>query len=253
MTSDKFLDRLQEILGRFSETQQAELQQASDRMADAIADENLVHLFGSGHSVIPVLDAFPRYGSFVGLHPAMDPRLMWFSVLGGGGAQGLLWLERTEGYVSQFFSTQPISPGDVIVIFSHGGLNAAPIEAAMYARAKGVQVVGVTSLANVERPASHSSGKRLADVSDILIDTCVPIEDALVRVDGWEAPVAGASTLVSLVVVGELVSRTAGALAKRGITLPTFVSPTVPGASVASNQRVFDAYQRRLLAAEERG
>jgi uncharacterized phosphosugar-binding protein len=252
MSSSEFLSRLQEILAHFDETQSPALDEASVRMADTIANDGLVHLFGSGHSVIPVLDAFPRYGSFVGLHPVMDPRLMWFRVLGGGGAQGLLWLERTEGYMSHFLATQPIARGDTMVIFSHGGLNAAPVEAAMYVRDKGVFVVGVTSSANLGRPASHSSGKRLADLSDIVIDTGVPVEDALVSVEGWEAPVAGASTIVALVVVGELVSRTAAALVERGITLPTFVSPTVPGASVASNQRVFDAYRRRLLAAEQR-
>ena len=48
-------------------------------------DENR-GVFGSGHSVIPVLDVFPRYGGFVGFHPMMDPRLMWFNVVGPGGA-----------------------------------------------------------------------------------------------------------------------------------------------------------------------
>ncbi len=54
-------------------------------LVQAIADEHLVHLFGSGHSVIPVLDVFPRYGSFPGFHPLLDPRLMWSNVLGPGG------------------------------------------------------------------------------------------------------------------------------------------------------------------------
>jgi uncharacterized phosphosugar-binding protein len=55
----------------------------------------LVHLFGSGHSIIPVLDIFPRYGSFAGFHPLMDSRLMWTQVLGSGGVREVLKLERT--------------------------------------------------------------------------------------------------------------------------------------------------------------
>ncbi len=70
----------------------------------------LVHLFGSGHSVIPVMDSFPRYGSFVGLNPLTDPRLMWHNVLGPGGVRELLWLERTEGYVANFLANCPIRP-----------------------------------------------------------------------------------------------------------------------------------------------
>jgi uncharacterized phosphosugar-binding protein len=251
MVQARFLAGLGEILDRVGE-QSEELDRASSLMADAIAGERLVHLYGSGHSVIPVMDAFPRYGSYVGLNPLTDPRLMWWNVLGPGGVRELLWLERTEGYVSQYLQNQPITHGDVVIVFSHGGRNAAPVEAAMYAKEKGAAVIGVTSSASFSRPVQHSSGKRLADLSDVVIDTCVPIEDALVTVEGWGGPVAGASSIVACACVGELNWRTAEKLAQRGITLPTFVSPTVPGASVASNDAVFDAYRKRLLEAAER-
>jgi uncharacterized phosphosugar-binding protein len=164
----------------------------------------------------------------------------------------LLWLERTEGYARQYLSNQPIAEGDVLIVFSHGGRNAAPVEAAMYAREKGASVVGVTSLANLERPAQHSSGKRLADLSDVVIHTGVPVEDALVTLDGWGPPLAGASTIVACICVGELVSRTAAALLEREVTMPTFVSPTVPGASIESNNSVFDAYRTRQAEAADR-
>jgi uncharacterized phosphosugar-binding protein len=252
VTGSSFTDRLQEILRGFASSQDGALNHGAEAMAGSIAGGGLAHFYGSGHSVIPVMDAFPRYGSFVGINPLTDPRLMWWSVLGPGGARPLLWLERTEGYAAQFLGTQPIGRGDTMVVISHGGRNAAPVEAAMFAQARGVTVVGVTSLANVERPAGHSSGKRLADVSDVVIDTGVPVEDALIQLEGWPAPVAGASSIVACVAVGELVSRTAQQLLERGVTMPTFVSPTVPDASVASNDHVFDAYRRRNLEAEQR-
>jgi len=251
VSNAQFTDRLQELLSTLATGQDAALDQAAEAMATSIAGGGLVHLYGSGHSVIPVMDSFPRYGSFVGLNPLTDPRLMWSSVLGSNGVRPLLWLERTENYAPTYLQTQPIDSGDTMVVFSHGGRNAAPVDAAMYAQSKGVTVVGVTSVANVSRPAGHSSGKRLPDVSDIVIDTGVPIEDALVELPGWPAPLAGASTIVACVVVGELVSRTAGKLLEKGVTMPTFVSPTVPGASVASNDHVFEAYRKRMVDAEE--
>jgi uncharacterized phosphosugar-binding protein len=55
------------------------------RCAESIANGGLLHLFGSGHSVIPTLETFPRCGSFVGLYLLNDPRLMWHNVLGPGG------------------------------------------------------------------------------------------------------------------------------------------------------------------------
>jgi uncharacterized phosphosugar-binding protein len=212
----------------------------------------LVHLFGSGHSVIPVLESFPRYGSYVGLHPLTDPRLMWCSVLGPGGVRELLWLERVEGYIEHYLANEPIARGDVLVVFSHSGRNAAPVEAAMFARGRGVAVIAVTSTANLDRPAGHSSGKRTAELADVVIDTGAPVEDAVLTLEGWGPPVGGVSTILACAAIIEVVTRTAGRLLERGVTLPTFVSPTVPGASVQSNDAVLDAHRERVARAAAR-
>jgi uncharacterized phosphosugar-binding protein len=122
----------------------------------------------------------------------------------------------------------------------------------MYGRDHGATVIAVTSKENLSRPAEHSSGSRLADIAKIVIDTRVPVRDALVDVDGWPAPVAGASTIVACACVGELIALVAGRLAARGVSLPTFVSPTVPGASVQSNDHVFAAHAAALRDAVQR-
>jgi uncharacterized phosphosugar-binding protein len=243
-----FIPRLRPLLEQL-ETQSEALDAAAGLMTETIAGGDLVHLFGSGHSAIPVMDSFPRYGSFAGLNPLTDPRLLWWNVLGPGGVQELLWLERTEGYIERFLSHRPIAAGDVMIAFSHGGLNAAPVEAAMHARRRGARVIAVTSSANSTQPTQHSSGERLADLADVLVDTGVPPEDALVQLDGWGPPVAGASTIVACVCVAELIARTAARLLERGVTLPTFVSPTAPGATPDANDSVFAAHRTLLLKA----
>lgn len=251
-TQPVYTNRLIDLLRGLADTQNDALDRVARRCADALESGGLVHLFGSGHSVIPTLDAFPRYGSFAGILPLTDPRLMWHNVLGPGGVRELLWLERTENYIDKFLANQPLNAGDVLVVYSHGGRNSAGIEAAMYAGGRGLFTVAVTSSASLSRPAEHSTGKRLADVCDIMIDTGVPVEDAVVTVDGWDRPVGGSSTVVACVVSHELVTRTAAVLATRGVVLPTFVSPTVPGATLASNDEVFTAHRERLHAAEAR-
>ncbi|GAA0952819.1 sugar isomerase domain-containing protein [Virgisporangium aurantiacum] len=251
-TQPVYTNRLIDLLRGLADTQNDALDQVARRCADALESGGLVHLFGSGHSVIPTLDAFPRYGSFAGILPLTDPRLMWHNVLGPGGVRELLWLERTENYIDKFLANQPLNAGDVLVVYSHGGRNSAGIEAAMYAGDRGLFTVAVTSSASLSRPAEHSTGKRLADVCDVMIDTGVPVEDAVVTVDGWDRPVGGSSTVVACVVSHELVTRTAAVLATRGVVLPTFVSPTVPGATLASNDEVFAAHRERLHAAEAR-
>lgn len=251
-TTPLYTQSLVQILEKLAETQDSVLDQVATRCADTLDSGGLVHLFGSGHSVMPTLDAFPRFGSFVGFHPLTDPRLMWHNVLGPGGVRELLWLERTENYIDKFLDHEPLNPGDVLIVYSHGGRNAAGIEAAMYASRRGLTTVAVTSLANKERPREHSSGKHLSEVCDLTVDTGVPIADAVVEVAGWERPLGGTSTVVACVVSHEIVTRTAMVLGSRGHVLPTFISPTVPGASLQSNDEVFAAHRRRLNQAEAR-
>ena len=246
MSSDRYFDEAENLLTRIRRSQRDPIRRASTWMADSIQAGGWVYLFGSGHSVIPVLDVFPRYGSFVGFRPLMDPRLMWFNVVGPGGAPELLWLEREEGYIQNFLSEYEFTAHDCLVVYSHGGMNAAPIEAALYAREHGTKVIAVTSMGNyqVATPA-HSSGKKLADAADLVIDNCTPPEDALVEVGQTEKVGAG-STMAVIAISMALVSETASELRKRGDELTTFVSPNVPGVAPGHNQRVFASYRERL-------
>ena len=107
-TQPVYTNRLIDLLRGLADTQNDALDRVARRCADALESGGLVHLFGSGHSVIPTLDAFPRYGSFAGILPLTDPRLMWHNVLGPGGVRELLWLERTENYIDKFLANQGI-------------------------------------------------------------------------------------------------------------------------------------------------
>jgi uncharacterized phosphosugar-binding protein len=250
--ADQYLHRLVELIEHAGTTNDAALDEVAERFAATLAEGGHVHLYGSGHSVLPCQEAFPRYGSFVGFNPLTDPRTMWHNVLGAGGVRELLWLERTEGYVDKFLAHQPLNEGDCIAVYSHSGRNAAGIEVALYAKQRGLFVVAVSSSANMTQPSKHSSGKRLADVADVLIDTGAPVEDAIVPVDGWSRPVAGSSTVLAMALTHELIARTAVALAARGVELPTFASPTIPGVTLGDTDRVYAVYRERMLEAQQR-
>lgn len=247
MSAEAYRDAVSRVLDQIWRTQTEAIRSAARLMADSIARGGLVHLFGSGHSVLPVQDVFPRYGSYPVFHPVMDARLMWTNVIGSGGAKGLLWLERREGYAKVLFENEPIRPGDVMAVFSHGGMNAVGIEVALEARARGLTVVAITSMDNQRRSAAtHSSGKKLSEVADLAIDNCVPAQDSLVNVEGWAAPVAAGSTVAFVTIAMAIVAELAPELARRGINPPVFVSPNVPGIAADNNLQVFAAYERAL-------
>lgn len=245
MSATAYYERLTAVLGAIEQTQLPQIQAAGERLAGAIAVGKRAYLFGSGHSVIPVMDVFPRYGSFVGFFPLYDPRLMWHNVVGPGGARELLWIERQEGYVEQFLQSFSFEPGDCLTAFSHGGLNAAPVEAALYAKKKGLTVITVSSHANAAKP-THSSGKKLSDIADIAIDNCVPPEDALVDIGDPEKIAAG-STMAAVFIAMSLVAETGARLKARGIKPETYVSPNVPGIAKDHNLRVFDAFTEKFF------
>ncbi len=239
MSAEQYLNSIEAVIAQIRTSQLEKIHLAAEKMAEAIAAGRRVYLFGSGHSVLPVMDVFPRYGSFVGFFPLYDPRLMWFNVIGPGGARELLWLERQPGYARVFLQSYSLEPGDCMVVFSHGGRNAAPVEVAEEARRRGLSVIAVTSLSS---PAC--AVPQLAELADIAIDNCVPPEDALVNV-GWPEKIAAGSTAAAVAVAMSLVAEVGARLAARGIHPPTFVSPNTPGVEPDHNARVFEEYTRR--------
>jgi uncharacterized phosphosugar-binding protein len=220
MSASLYLSKIQELIGEIEKNSLSDIERAAGYMADSIAAGRAVYYFGSGHSVLPALDVFPRYGSFVGLQPIHDTRLMWSNVIGPGGTPELLWIERQEGYVKNVLDSYVLDP-----------------------RENGLKVVAITSLQNykINKPR-HSSGKKLADVGDVVIDNGAAPEDSLIHLDGWDEPVAASSTVTVLCISMALVAHTASLLAARGIHIPTFVSPNVQ-AEPDHNKKVYDLYK----------
>ncbi len=248
MTAANYFNVARALTDHIEQVSGDSIRQAAEVMADGVAKGGLISLFGSGHSILPVMDAFPRYGSYPAFRPLTDVRLSWHNVLGTGGVRELLWLERTEGYIANFLDNYPFGQGDTLVIYSHGGLNAAGIDAALYARERGITTVAITSVQNLDvNKASHSSGKRLAEAVDIVIDNGCEPRDAVVEVEGWGPPVGATSTLAVVLITMALVSEVAARLAQQGITLPTFVSPNDTRFGPDHNANVFAEYKRRTL------
>lgn len=247
MSDLEYLSCITEVISKIRDTRNENIERAAAAFAKSIQSGGRVYMFGSGHSVIPVLDIFPRYGSFVGFYPIYDPRLMWSNVVGPGGARELLWLEQREGYAKIVLSSYELKPVDSILIFSHGGLNAAPIEMDIEAKKSGVTVVSVSSHANYKHAAAkHSTGKKLADISDVAIDNCIPPEDALVAGDGVPEKFAAGSTVASVSIAMTLVSETGRLLLKQGVHPSTFVSPNV-GLPPDHNEQVFKEFMRHVF------
>ncbi len=250
--STLYISRLVKIAEEAAAANAEAFAKASSAVCETLANRGLVHLYGSGHSVLPVQETYPRYGSYLGFNPLTDPRVMWHNILGAGGVRELLWLERTENYADKFLDHQPLNPGDTLIVFGHSGSNASGIEAALYAKKCGLTVIAITAKSNMDKPASHSSGKRLPHAADIVIDTGAPIEDAIVPIKGWSRPVAGSSTVLAMIMMHELLAESAQKLADRGIELPVFASPTIAGVTLHDTDIIYGQYRELMLEAQQK-
>jgi uncharacterized phosphosugar-binding protein len=241
VSSGRFLEAAFELLKKIEETQADALTQASRLCADAIAGGGLVHLFGSGHSRIPVEEMFPRYGSYPGFNPIVELSMTFHTqVVGANGQRQAMFIERVEGLAEAILANFHFEPPDVMVVFSVSGLWAVPIEMAQGARGRGLPVVAVTSVAqSLASSPRHSSGTRLLDHADLVIDLCTPPGDAMVQVDGLATPVAPGSTVAAVAIANEIKTQTAMHLSERGAMPPVLTSAALVGSELS--EQLFDA------------
>ena len=90
------------LLERVATSQADAIERASGWCADAIAADGLVHLFGTGHSRIPVEEMFPRYGSYPGFNPIVELSMTFHTqVVGSNGQRQAMFIERPAGYLGE--------------------------------------------------------------------------------------------------------------------------------------------------------
>ena len=236
----RYLDVAREMLDRVA-GQEAELDRAAGLCAEAIGSGGLVHLFGSGHSRVAVEEMFPRYGSYPGFHPIVELSMTFHTqVVGANGQRQAMFIERMEGLGEVVLRNFDLRPPDAMMVFSASGLGAVPIEVARGARERGLAVIAVTSLAATEAGEStHSTGSRLRDHADVVLDLCTPPADALVEIEGLDTPVGPGSTIAAVALANEVKVRTAERLLERGSLPPVLTAASVVGAD--ESRRLFDA------------
>jgi len=234
-----FLGAARELLDRLAAQSDA-IDAASRLCADAIAAGGLVHLFGTGHSRIPVEEMFPRYGSYPGFNPIAELSMTFHTqVVGANGQRQAMFIERVEGLAERILANFELRPPDAMMIFSASGLSAVPIEMALGARRRGLKVVAITSVAQSEAGTPTHEAGRLLDNADVVLDLATPPGDAMVRVDGLEAPVAPGSSLAAVALANEIKARTAALLVARGAMPPVLTSAALVGAERSAS--LFDA------------
>lgn len=246
----RYLDLIGEQLRTVAQQQEQPIDAAASACADTIAGDGLVFSFGTGHGSFAALEMFPRTGTVAGFRPIVEtPIAMFHHVLGDQGAPQYRFLHTRPGYGHAILKAHRLKAGDVMVLFSHSGINPVVLDIAQGCQERDMAVVGVTSIPHSSQVASrHDSGLRLFEAADIVIDTGVPYADASLDIDGLEHPLGPTSTVIATAIAHAMVARTVELLVDRGVEPFVMVNPNIAGREVADarNDRNYDELWRRL-------
>jgi uncharacterized phosphosugar-binding protein len=230
-----YFESAQAIMREILDEERGSLDRAAGRVADQIAADRLVHVFGpGGHSNLAAQEIFFRAGGLMHVAAILDE-----GTLLSGGARRSMAIERLPGYGRIVIADRGLKEGDLLLLTNAYGINAALIDAALEAKERGVFVIGVSSrrhAANTapEHPARHPTRQNLHDVVDIAIDTKVPVGDAAVTIPGAGERIAAISTFANAFALNCLVIRTVAKLVDRGIEPPVWRSGNAPGGDEAN-------------------
>jgi uncharacterized phosphosugar-binding protein len=238
----KYLDEVIGLLNKVRDTQTTALESAAQQVAAAIEAGKMLYIFGPSHAGILAQELFYRAGGLVPVNPVLPPGL----VTDVRPVTLTSRLERLPGFGEQILAECPIANGDVLIVHSVSGRNAAAVEFAQGARARGVFVIALTSLEYSRAVQPRKAGMpRLFEVADLVLDNCVPVGDALVEIPGTSQRVGPASTVTGAAMLNAVVVRVAELLQERSGEAPVFMSANLDGGD-AHNQRWLEKYRGRL-------
>jgi len=209
------------------ETQAEALDTACEWIKDLLEKDGVLHVFGSGHSHAISEDVFWRAGGLAPVDAVLDVNL---TMHGGGSPTRGTNLERLEGYAKIVLDNYDLRKGEVIIVISNSGINALPIEVAQLSKEMGLKVIALTNLEQSKAAKSrHSSGKKLYELADLVIDTCVEPGDACIEVAPNLPKAAPLSTVVSCAILQSMVAEVATRMYADGVEPPLWLSANVPG------------------------
>jgi uncharacterized phosphosugar-binding protein len=222
----RYFDESLELLQRVRETQIERIEQAAERIAQAVAGGHTLYAWGGPHSNLPVQDIFWRAGGLALVNPLFSPGLS----LENGPIYLTSFYERAEGAGRRYFEQIGAEAGDVIVLVSTSGRNAFPIEMAMAAKEAGLIVIGLTSLTYSQSVGSrHPSGRKMFELCDVVLDNLTAPGDAILADDRLPQKVGPTSGWVGCLMLQALMAEVAERLVEMGITPPIYFALNLDG------------------------
>ncbi len=231
MSAQQWFERCDEIMAKIRTTQIQPIRRAAELVAEAASRGCGLHFYDTGHCS---REAVHRAGGLCMLNhlqvslqidsPSAPKRVEQVSQ-----RQAATRSESDEQLARIAVDRSGLAPGDVLLISSVSGKAAIVVEVALAAQRLGATVVAITNVTYSSAVESmHSSGKRLCEVADVVIDNCGVVGDAVLNVEGVDTGVAPTSGVAFCYIVWALVAEAVGQMRARGLHPHVYRSVNLP-------------------------
>lgn len=228
VSASAFSDAALELLTDLSTAAATDVERAASLVADCLARNGVLQVFGTGHSQAAAMEIAGRAG---GLIPTNRIALSDLVIYGGRPPAVLAdpLLERSPGLAAELLGLLDLAPDDVFVIVSNSGINASIVDMAVEVTARGHPLIAITSLQHTRAARSrHPSGKRLVDVADVVLDNMAPHGEGLLPMRRG-AKVCAVSSITTAYLIQMMVAETVRQLEALGVDAPVYLSANVEG------------------------
>lgn len=239
--ADGYLGRVGAMIESLQEEQLGSIREAGRLVAEVLRADRLVHVFGTGHSHMLAEEGLYRAGGLAPVNAILESGLMLHE-----GAAVSTRLEKLPGYSPIVADKYGFEEGDLLVVVSNSGVNAAPVEIALLAREAGLKVLAISSVA-YSKSVEPKPGvpARLYEIADLTLDNLGEPGDAIVEVDGTGLKVGPTSTVIGAALLNAVFVEATCALASEGMEPPVYRSGNMPGAP-EHNRRLVERFGGRI-------
>lgn len=231
MSMDRWFAFTDDVLARVRATQAESIRRAARLIADAAQAGGGLYLYDTGHCSH---EPFHRGGGLFMMRPFRFS-LNIESTPPPRRAEAAARRQRAsrrptdQALADLAVARSAIAPGDVLIVNSVSGKAPGVVQVALAAKQLDATVVAITNISYSRAvPSEHSSGQRLCDVADVVIDNCGVVGDAALDVEGVDAKVAPTSGLTFCYIIWALVSEAVAQMAARGLKPHIYMSVNLP-------------------------
>jgi len=213
---------------------------AGKLIAEAVANGACVHIHDSGHIIDSEL--IYRGGGLI-LYKKLKYQLNVENPVRKRDRSDLD--TNMEGLAAYALKASGVRPGDVIILGTVSGRTFGVVDLAFEAKKMGVTLILITSMtyATTVGPV-HSSGKKLYEIADVVLDNCAPAAEAMMEVEGLEARLCAASGLSAAFIMWSITTVVVEELLARGIMPGVLKSANFPGGNDYNKGFVEPRYEK---------